>query len=46
MLNPFFFGQVPADLGCEAAWLGRDVMRVLMDLPRHQPLDHTPENPP
>lgn len=39
MLNAPFFGEVPADLGYEAAWLGQDVMRALMDLPRHQPLD-------
>jgi hypothetical protein len=42
MLNPPFFGEVPDDLAYEAAWLGRDVMRALMDLPRHRPRDDIP----
>jgi hypothetical protein len=42
MLTATWFGEVPGDLGYEAAWLGRDVMQALMDLPRHQPFDeHT-----
>ena len=39
MLTAPFFGEVPDDLGYDFAWLGRDVMRALMDMPRHQPLD-------
>lgn len=43
MLNAPFFGEVPNDLGHDAAWLGRTVMRALMDLPRHQPFDDIKE---
>jgi hypothetical protein len=39
MLTPPFFGEVPDDLGYDAAWLGRDVMQALMNLLRHQPFD-------
>ncbi len=39
MLTPPFISEFPDDLGHEAAWLGREVMRGLMDLRRHQPED-------
>jgi hypothetical protein len=39
MPMPPFFAEVPDDLGYEAAWLGQDVMRALMGLPRHQAYD-------
>lgn len=39
MLTAPFFSEVPDDLGHEAAWLGREVMQCLMNLPQHQPSD-------
>lgn len=32
-----FFSEIPNDLGHDAAWLDREVMRTLMELPQHQP---------
>lgn len=34
MLTAPFYGEVPHDLGCDAAWLGRDVMVALLQKPR------------
>jgi len=39
MVTPRFFAAVHDNLGCEAAWLSRSVMRALMGLCRHHPED-------
>jgi hypothetical protein len=39
MLMAPFYVELPHDLGCEAAWLGRDGMLALMQQARHQPAE-------